>query len=41
MVSNDSIMYGKDLSGETILINKDELNKHDLNFWRIGDGSDH
>ena len=28
MVSNDSIMYGKDLSGETILINKDELNKY-------------
>ena len=23
------------------VLNKDELNNHDLNFWRIGDGSDH
>ncbi len=23
------------------VLNKDELNKHNLNFWRIGDGSDH
>ena len=23
------------------VLNKDELSKHNLNFWRIGDGSDH